>query len=573
MAETRVGDWLVDDTAPLGSGHFARVLPARRVRAEMDGHVEHRAVKIYHARGDAEQRRRALDEIRVQERLMGCPHAVAYVDAFIAPDGPFAGCLVQVMELGDRSLGHHLDVVGPLPAYDAAAALAGVAEALEHVHGRGLVHADLKPGNVVRCRGLWKIADFNVATALRETVAPDLGGTPSYMSPQRLAAATGGRREVRPADDAWALGVVLAQCLLGGLPSYVTEPRAEEASRLAGQLLDALAARGTDPRAAGLVRELLAAEPADRPTARAAARRLRDLAGTVPLPPTRPLPYAAVAASSYGDPHLEIFAADARGLCHGWNVSGWSKWHAMDAPGPTAALAAGAPETYRQHLWLLDRDGRLWQRALAVDPDTHVPVADWSAWESVPTPGGAPLADIAAAGAPWAAHRLYAVDGDGAGWQRERREDDGWAPWAPVPGTHGELVSLRPGVACGGLAAVDRSGTVWRGPGGATGRWRREPDGDGPVLAVVPLPDEALVVLAGGRCVLRPGGLYTGPFPEPPPAAYTRLAGTSRWNGHIELVLGDDEGRLVHTWAMRDSAGCWRWDARWWELRDAGPTG
>ncbi|MET7305239.1 hypothetical protein [Embleya sp. NPDC005575] len=103
MTDVRVGDWLVDVSAPLGSGHFARVLPARRVRANPAGIVERRAVKIYHARGSAAQRQSALAEIRVQEELLGCPHAVAYVDAFVAEQGEFAGCLVQVMELGDRS--------------------------------------------------------------------------------------------------------------------------------------------------------------------------------------------------------------------------------------------------------------------------------------------------------------------------------------------------------------------------------------------------------------------------------------------------------------------------------------
>ncbi|MFD3537108.1 protein kinase [Streptomyces sp. NPDC058664] len=544
MTETRVGEWLVDEAAPSGSGQFARVLPARRVRPDMDGHVEHRAVKIYYVRGDAEQRRRALDEIRVQERLMGRPHAVAHVDAFLAGEGPYAGCLVQVMELGDRSLGDHLDAAGPLPSHEAVAALAGVAEALEHVHARGLAHADLKPGDIVRCRGLWKIADFDVATALRETAAQDLGGTPSSMSPQRLAPPGAGRREVRPADDLWALGMVLGQCLLGGLPSRVTEPRAEEALRLAREVVDALTASGAEPRATALAGELLSTDPARRPTAREAARRLRGLATTEPLASTLLIPYAALAAASYGDPHLEVFAADSRGLCRGWNAGpGWSGWHGMDGPAPARALAAGSPETYRQHLWLLDRDGRLWQRSPAVDPKTCEPAEDWSAWESVPTPGTAPATDIAAAGAPWTAHRLYAVDRDGTGWHRDDLGGGEWATWAPLPGAPADLVSVRAAVACGGLAAVDGTGAVWRSPGSAAGRRRRVPDGGhGPVLGVVPLPDGALVVLTGDRCVLHPGGLSSGPFPEPPPGRYTRLgctrAGTDTSNSSSVTTRG-----------------------------------
>lgn len=571
-----MGEWLVDESAPLGSGQSARVLPARRVRPHMEGIVEQRAVKIYHAQGSADQRRRALEEIRVQEQLLGCPHAVAYVDAFVAEDGPFAGCLVQVMELGDRSLGDHLAAEGPLPPGEAAAVLAGVAWALEDVHRRDLVHADVKPGNIVRCRGLWKIADFNVTSVLRETAAWDLGGTYTYMSPRRMRSVLAGRREVRPVDDLWALGMVLGECLLGELPARVDHVSEEEALRLAGMVLAALSASGTDPRTVELVRELLSSDPARRPVAGAVAHRLRELAMAATLAPTRLLPRAVFTVTSYGDPHLEVFAADTRGLEHGWVIGAWDGWYPMDGSGPglARALAAGCPETYRQHLWLLDHEGQLWRRALAVDRETYAPTEDWSPWSLVPLPGGVTQIDIASAGAPWTAHRLYAVDEDGAARHTDRRDDGEWSDWSPVPGAPADLVALRPGVSCGGLAALDRSGTVWHSPGLGTARWRRPLDEDHPpVRSVVPLPDEGLVVLTEDhRCVLHPGGLVSGPFPEPPPGHYTAVGGSSRWNGHLELVLGEDDGRLVHTWAERDATGHWRWNTRWWDLREPPPV-
>ncbi|MGI5447531.1 protein kinase domain-containing protein [Streptomyces sp. CA-243310] len=407
----------------------------------MEGIVEQRAVKIYHARGSADQRRRALEEIRVQEQLLGCPHAVAYVDAFVAEDGPYAGCLVQVMELGDRSLGDHLAAEGPLPPGEATAALAGVAWALEDVHRRHLVHADVKPGNIVRCRGLWKIADFNVTAALRETAAWDLGGTYTYMSPRRMRSVLAGRPEVRPVDDLWALGIVLGECLLGELPMRINHVSEEESLRLADAVLAALPGAGTDSRTVDLVQQLLASDPARRPAAGAVAHRLRELATAATLAPTRPLPRAVFTVASYGDPHLEVFAADTRGTQHGWAISAWDGWYPMDAagPGPVRALAAGSPETYRQHLWLLDHEGRLWRRALAVDRETFEPTEAWSPWSDVPLPGGATLTDIASAGAPWTAHRLYAVDEDGAARYTDRRDGGDWSDWSPVPGAPADL--------------------------------------------------------------------------------------------------------------------------------------
>lgn len=239
-------------------------------------------------------------------------------------------------------------------------------------------------------------------------------------------------------------------------------------------------------------------------------------------------------------------------------------------PGAARALAAGSPQSYRQNLWLLDHEGRLWRRGLTVDPKTFAPIEDWSPWSHVPLPGRLALTDIASAGAPWTAHRLYAVDQDGSAHHCDPQDFRQPQAWPPVPGAPADLVALRPGVSCGALAALDRSGTVWHSPGLRAARWRRPlPEDHPPVRAVVPLPDEGLVVLTEThRCLLHPGGLVSGPFPEPPPGHYTALGGTSRHNGHLELVLGEDGGRLVHTWAERDTTGRWQWDTRWWDLRE-----
>jgi eukaryotic-like serine/threonine-protein kinase len=98
--------------------------------------------------------------------------------------------------------------------------MARVARAVHHAHERGVRHRDLKPGNIVldaSCEP--SLTDFGMA----KMTAADSGltltqaflGTPEYMSPEQAAGHT---RDIGPASDLWALGVVLFQMLSGRLP-------------------------------------------------------------------------------------------------------------------------------------------------------------------------------------------------------------------------------------------------------------------------------------------------------------------------------------------------------------------
>jgi WD40 repeat protein len=108
----------------------------------------------------------------------------------------------------------------PRPAKEAAALVETLARALHHAHAQGVVHRDLKPGNVLlTADGTPKVTDFGLAkrrddTALK-TQSGAVLGTPSYMAPEQAAGRT---REVGPAADVWALGAVLYECLTGRPP-------------------------------------------------------------------------------------------------------------------------------------------------------------------------------------------------------------------------------------------------------------------------------------------------------------------------------------------------------------------
>jgi serine/threonine protein kinase len=209
-----------------------------------------------------------------------------------------------VMELlHGQSLAQRLARAGPLPPAEAARVVAAAAEALQVAHRAGIVHRDVKPGNVfLTGDGEVKLLDFGIASAANQAALTggDLIGTAAYLAPERMLG-----HDATPASDVYALGVLLYE-LLAGRPPFT----ADSSTALAMAHLHARpaplrdAAAGAPPALAAACEQALAKDPADRPPSAAAfARLLRSTpAGTppttAPLPPatTAPLPPAVVAA-------------------------------------------------------------------------------------------------------------------------------------------------------------------------------------------------------------------------------------------------------------------------------------
>ncbi|MFD8996700.1 WD40 repeat domain-containing serine/threonine protein kinase [Streptomyces abikoensis] len=171
---------------------------------------------------------------------------------------------------------------GPL-APDAVLRLgAGLAEGLAAIHRCGLVHRDLKPGNVILADDGPRIIDFGVAHAPGDamTRTGSVIGTYAYMSPEQIRAET-----VSPASDVFALGSVLAFAATGRAPFDATSVPAI-VHRVTGE----------PPRLDGLSGELyelvaacLAKEPADRPSTEEVLERLSVTGPGTALPVALPV--------------------------------------------------------------------------------------------------------------------------------------------------------------------------------------------------------------------------------------------------------------------------------------------
>ncbi len=199
----------------LGQGGMGAVFEARQ-------ELPVRTVALKVMRGGAvseRAHRRFRDEIAVLARLQHPGIAQVY-DAGIADELPWFAMelLADALPITDYAEREQLALTARL------ALVQQVAAAIEHAHQRGVIHRDLKPGNIlVDASGRAKVIDFGIAQGVGEierltangTSAGDLLGTLLYMSPERLVD-TEGVGDVR--TDVYGLGVVLYQLVTGRRP-------------------------------------------------------------------------------------------------------------------------------------------------------------------------------------------------------------------------------------------------------------------------------------------------------------------------------------------------------------------
>lgn len=205
----------------------------RLYQARDNGSAERRlvAIKTLHESraSDPEERAMLAHEawlgLRLTERYVGARKGAAADDAGFVRVHELAepGALYTVFDWhGGRTLEQMLAAPAPAAVSDVVEAATQVAKALGRLHRHGVIHRDIKPGNLHRGDdGRWRILDLGVALSGREPAAQrELhAGTPSYINPEQWDGA--------PADaasDLYALGVTLYRWLTGRLPYGEIEP-------------------------------------------------------------------------------------------------------------------------------------------------------------------------------------------------------------------------------------------------------------------------------------------------------------------------------------------------------------
>jgi serine/threonine-protein kinase len=282
----------------IGAGGMGEVYRARDVRL---GRQVALKVPPDTVREDADLRRRFEDEARAAAALSH-PHICAIFDVGHQDDVEFI-----VMELLDgETLAQRL-AAGALPIATAVPIAAQIADALTEAHRAGLIHRDLKPGNVMLVRSGAKLLDFGIArfatgmpdaaptapvTPGHQTDRGTILGTLQYMSPEQLEG-----RELATSSDVFSFGAVLYE-MVTGRAAFGAESRA---ATIAAILMRSPAApRVLAPELPAelndLIEECLSKDPFHRPTAGNVYTRLRALAAGPSHPvrhgPAKPSPRA-----------------------------------------------------------------------------------------------------------------------------------------------------------------------------------------------------------------------------------------------------------------------------------------
>lgn len=219
------------------------------------------AVKVLRETTDNDSDRRRFTAEATTLARLNHPHLVMVMDAGITAEQPYL-----VMELVEgETLGQSAQSAqgGPLPVEQVTRVGAQVADALAYAHAAGVVHRDVKPGNVLLgSDGRARLADFGIARLIGDTVRHTRTGhaigTPAYLSPEQVRG-----DEVTPAVDVYSLGLVLLEALTGerAFPGSPTESAIVRLST-SPAVPESLPAPLRD-----CLTRMTAMDPADRPTA------------------------------------------------------------------------------------------------------------------------------------------------------------------------------------------------------------------------------------------------------------------------------------------------------------------
>ena len=268
--------------ALLGAGGMGEVYRARDVR--LDRYVALKLLPSELVRESGRRVERFRHEARAIARITH-PNICTLHD--VGEDGSAIFLVMEYVE--GETLAERLED-GPLPLPLALRSAIGIADALDHAHRHGVVHRDLKPGNIMLTRDSVKLLDFGLAKlkerdeqvladptqSARLTEVGTILGTVPYMAPEQIEG-----REVDARTDLFALGVVLYEMVCGRRP-FTGNSRASVMAAIVTAEPPPLTSLlpQASPSFERLILRCLAKDPDDRwQTARDLAAELRWIAG------------------------------------------------------------------------------------------------------------------------------------------------------------------------------------------------------------------------------------------------------------------------------------------------------
>jgi serine/threonine-protein kinase len=261
----------------LGRGGFSDTFLAHH-----GGTGQEVALKVphLHRADDAEFRARFYQEAQLGARLIH-PNLVRILDPGEETGRPF----LAMDYLPGPTLDERLKTDGQLPLGECLAIAVGVAKAMAHAHAHGVVHRDLKPGNILLTAQGPKVMDLGIARimdAATVTTTYAFLGTPLYAAPEAQL-----KTHVGPAADRYSLGVILFH-MLAGAPPFVGETPFEilNQHRAAPPPELPLLRPDVPPALGSLVTRLLDKEPDQRPDDSEILRVLAEAAARLNAPPS-----------------------------------------------------------------------------------------------------------------------------------------------------------------------------------------------------------------------------------------------------------------------------------------------
>jgi hypothetical protein len=286
----------------LGAGAMGQVYLGRSAAGRL---VAVKTIKTELAE-EPDFRTRFGQEVAAARRVSG-----AFTAAVVAADSEADVPWLATVYVPAPSLSMLVRTCGPLAVPAVRWLAAGCAEALESIHGVGLVHRDLKPSNVLVSPDGPRVIDFGVARAaerIQLTVTRGSVGTPAYMAPEQAR----DTRQATSASDIFSLGATMLFAATGHAP-YQGETVVDVLVRLATEPPDLA---GVPAELAEIIRACLERDPRNRPTSASVLARLAPglgagaEIGSAPLPPAalmlieeyRRVPTAAATRETVGAP-------------------------------------------------------------------------------------------------------------------------------------------------------------------------------------------------------------------------------------------------------------------------------